>query len=192
MFAYRTTVNGTTGVSPAEILQGLKFSSPIVMVASCTVTTFCQGNTMRWGIAWTFNENLKLDQLQVSTHKKKTKTPKPPLIHQIYHDDTIKELLQKILAIIAKLEMHYKILKKSSTFMLLKVFAEKNTWSHQRRKRREKRKREDVDTKIPEEQVKNASRSIDEEKHKHKLSDIESGSSSLPDERIKLDDAISV
>ncbi|KAJ2949159.1 hypothetical protein O0L34_g6100 [Tuta absoluta] len=102
-----------------------------------TTTEFCQGRVTRWGLAWTY-QNHDLDKLVPGRDKLRKKSI--PLVYllpvikdQPYNFNTVSE---KLLEIINKLKMKYKILNKKGNHLSLDVHAIENTWSNQRKKRR--------------------------------------------------------
>ncbi len=50
-------------------------------VAHCVVTEFCQGRTMRWGLAWTFYPEVKLSVIHVRHDAKIDEKAKHPISH---------------------------------------------------------------------------------------------------------------
>ncbi|XP_055935505.1 RNA N6-adenosine-methyltransferase mettl16-like [Argiope bruennichi] len=117
-----------------------------------TKTEFCQGNTIRWGIAWTFLKDINFEKIQ-RPKPKKPKKCKPPLVHSITRrlkDGKIlplQKVLEDIKSILHELQISTKIIKSVGNYAELEISANQNTWSHQRRKRRE--------------QIKSASHEID-------------------------------
>ncbi|PIK50902.1 putative methyltransferase-like protein 16 [Apostichopus japonicus] len=125
-------------------------------VPTWTTTEFCQGRTMRWGVAWSYQRTAK----KHSPGKKKSKE-KPPLAIQVpptYIDKLFQKLepdsrdgrqsrgrQEKILAVAMAMEEIMKNLKMAITKQLVstkwnpkfELVANRNTWSHQRRKRRQ-------------------------------------------------------
>jgi len=102
-------------------------------VLQYTTTEFTQGRTMRWGLAWTFDEAVKL-----VIPKPKTKTYVPLEI-----SFPTKLLLTSLISSVKNLlttSLNMTILKEEATMM--EVHGKTNTWSHQRRKRREQRDQE--------------------------------------------------
>ncbi|GFU03726.1 RNA N6-adenosine-methyltransferase METTL16 [Nephila pilipes] len=112
-----------------------------------TKTEFCQGNTIRWGIAWTFLKSVDFIQLE-KPKPKKSKKAKPPLVHSILRKDangritSVENILERIKKILLELEILSKLIKFAENYAEVQIMSNKNTWSHQRRKRREKLKSE--------------------------------------------------
>ncbi|KAG7163978.1 RNA N6-adenosine-methyltransferase METTL16-like [Homarus americanus] len=91
---------------------------------TCSVLTeFCQGRTMRWGIAWSFDPTLHLDYVK---SKKDIVTNKPLVL-------IMPRSLMTVYSVMAAWNMIKKWLQQ------LKAF--KATWLHQRRKKREDMKK---------------------------------------------------
>ena len=116
-----------------------------------TTTEFCQGKTMRWGVAWSFTLNLSQ-----SLGCKVRKTTKPLVLSPIPYKkgmfysiegltDYIVDLIVTDLSIKT---FHVTRMSKISSEILLKSLT--NTWSNQRRKRREKKRFASGDTDLHE------------------------------------------
>ncbi|GFR32811.1 RNA N6-adenosine-methyltransferase mettl16 [Trichonephila clavata] len=109
-----------------------------------TKTEFCQGNTIRWGIAWTFLKSVHF--LQFEKAKSKPKKAKPPLVHSILRKSengstaSVEQILERINEILLELEIFSKLIKCAENYAEVQITSNKNTWSHQRRKRREELK----------------------------------------------------
>ncbi|XP_035215551.1 RNA N6-adenosine-methyltransferase mettl16-like [Stegodyphus dumicola] len=110
-----------------------------------TTTEFCQGNTIRWGIAWTFLKSIEF----VKVKKPKPKQ-KPPLVYKIPETNemvySVKKIFNKIKQILSNLKIELNVLHYSEKVAVLEMKSNTNTWSHQRRKRREmlRQKQSDV------------------------------------------------
>ncbi|CAH1985585.1 unnamed protein product [Acanthoscelides obtectus] len=115
-------------------------------VKSFSEAEFCQGNTTRWGLAWTFCDNFDLKKcINPSKAAVKPNKPKKPLIYTLKTNTVDMEKLHtvdmKLQKIFVDLEMNLQtILKKKNSIHYL-VVAFKNTWSHQRRKKREEKRK---------------------------------------------------
>ncbi|CAG0880877.1 unnamed protein product [Darwinula stevensoni] len=111
-------------------------------VPQVATTEFCQGNTMRWGLAWSWNSEINLSSLP-TCQRPKGKTLKPFSWHiprqptkYHYSVDAIALVLQKHFD---NLQIEFKETKKGNRWILgLEIKAAHNTWAHQRRQRREK------------------------------------------------------
>ena len=132
-----------------QLKQTLKNYAQKQVITSFVSTEFCQGNTKRWGIAWTLMPDLNLRDVPV-TKSVKAKPPLvyylPPLMNGIEYN--MKSIADKIEALIKddlKLEAYE--VKENKKRIEFRLRTNTNVWSHQRRKRREvKRKTEIEDT----------------------------------------------
>ncbi|XP_062617286.1 RNA N6-adenosine-methyltransferase mettl16-like [Saccostrea cucullata] len=112
-------------------------------------TEFCQGKTMRWGIAWTFDTNLSFPR-SLFQESKKNKKLSAPLTYTVPQSAVdvydVEHVADKLMGILKSLEIEYTKSDDSKAKRIhLKLTAYKNTWSHQRRKRREmKRQKEEL------------------------------------------------
>ncbi|KFM80235.1 Methyltransferase-like protein 16, partial [Stegodyphus mimosarum] len=110
-----------------------------------TTTEFCQGNTIRWGIAWTFLKSIEFVKVKKPKPKKK-----PPLVYKILETNdmmySVKKIFNKIKQILRDLKIELNVLHYSEKVAVLEMKSNTNTWSHQRRKRREllRQKQSDV------------------------------------------------
>ncbi|XP_039439265.1 U6 small nuclear RNA (adenine-(43)-N(6))-methyltransferase [Culex pipiens pallens] len=113
-------------------------------VSNFTTTRFCQGNTTRWGVAWSFSSEALLykvpDATQQSTNTNK-KSPAKPLQGKILTSTqapTLAEAKSHLLSALTPLALQLQPSEgESDSESLWKLVAQDNTWSHQRRKRRE-------------------------------------------------------
>ena len=108
---------------------------------SFTSTEFCQGKTMRWGIAWSFT-----GKLDAANGHKIRKSHKPLILSPIPYKKgmyySIEGFTDRILDLIVQ-DLGIKTfqltrMSKVSSEILLKSLT--NTWSNQRRKKREKKR----------------------------------------------------
>ncbi|RVE50846.1 hypothetical protein evm_004413 [Chilo suppressalis] len=102
-----------------------------------THTEFCQGRVTRWGLAWTHQD---YDIYKLIGPRDKLRKKNTPIIYSLpklsdctYNVETCTE---KIRSIFKSLDVEYKILNKIGNKFTMQFTAIKNTWSHQRRKRR--------------------------------------------------------
>jgi methyltransferase len=109
------------------------------LITSFVSTEFCQGLTKRWGIAWTFINGLNLKE--VATIKSvKSKPPLiyflPPIMKEAKYDmQSISQKIKSLLINDLKIDsFEIKENRKSIEFI---IKANENTWSHQRKRRRE-------------------------------------------------------
>ncbi|XP_018573896.1 U6 small nuclear RNA (adenine-(43)-N(6))-methyltransferase [Anoplophora glabripennis] len=123
-------------------LPTLKKALREVKVESFIETYFCQGNTTRWGLAWTFSKEFDLKKIHdpIKEQSKKTK-PKHPLIHPLpltnVNEYSITFAADKLLKMFAELEMVVEEVSRNKNILRYFVTAFSNTWANQRKKRRE-------------------------------------------------------
>ncbi|KAK3919368.1 RNA N6-adenosine-methyltransferase mettl16 [Frankliniella fusca] len=125
--------------SVSKILKYLKEKN-ITEIAS---TEFCQGHTTRWGIAWSQTEKLSCESIcsEQFADQKKQKT-KPPLRYVLPKSNcgtlkTFDSVVSEVKQLLSKLEMQLKCVIKDVKSIGYQVTANCNTWSNQRRKRRD-------------------------------------------------------
>nr|CAG4646188.1 EOG090X04JL [Macrothrix elegans] len=128
-------------------LAAVKAAIKEVGALEFTETEFHQGRTMRWGIAWTFNENIHFSQLSLA-QEKINKNNLTPLSYKIpkdgwvgKYDYSVETVLNKIIEKLIEIEVEFKEIMTVRGGRAVGFFARQNTWSHQRRKRREAMKR---------------------------------------------------
>lgn len=132
----------STMIGHKSSLPLLKFTLRQANVSSFKETEFCQGNTTRWGLAWTFCPDIDLkkcpDPLKQLMHRNK---PKEPLIHKVPLNGNIEENFQtltgNIVNLFADMKMAVEDISRKKNICKYLVRAFSNTWSHQRKKRRE-------------------------------------------------------
>ncbi|XP_071524224.1 RNA N(6)-adenosine-methyltransferase METTL16 isoform X1 [Panulirus ornatus] len=132
-----TTLIGTKA-HIKQIKKALDATSP-----SCSVLTeFCQGRTMRWGLAWTYDPSLQLGQVK---SKKQIVTNKPLVLMMprslmtVYSVTAAWNMIKKWLHYL-KVKVH--VFKSTKYFVSANVKAFKPTWLHLRRKKREDKRKE--------------------------------------------------
>ncbi|XP_048767709.2 RNA N6-adenosine-methyltransferase mettl16-like isoform X2 [Ostrea edulis] len=113
-------------------------------------TEFCQGKTMRWGVAWTFDANVSFPRSLFQDNKRNKKLA-VPLTYAVPQSAVsvydVEQVTDRVLGLIKALQIEYIKSKDGKTNIHLKLTAYENTWSHLRRKRREmKRKGEEQNT----------------------------------------------
>ncbi|XP_053668329.1 U6 small nuclear RNA (adenine-(43)-N(6))-methyltransferase [Anopheles marshallii] len=128
-----------------KILHSLKRAS----IHNVTVSRFCQGNTTRWAVAWSFDAKLLLSLVPNSLHSTNETDASPgkkkafgkPVACRIFSTsgmDSIQAvkncILSKLQAIAIDVRTVVETNKTEGT--ILEITARENTWSHQRRKRR--------------------------------------------------------
>lgn len=121
-----------------DIIEFLKDSG----VENYTTTQFCQGNTTRWGLFWSFCVDLPLGSS--SQQETATVTKKNVLKHLIFGNGKPENLLtilkdtqQRIKNLLSSIKVNLKMNEESLTVVNSEITASENTWSNQRRKRRE-------------------------------------------------------
>ena len=111
-----------------------------------TSTQFCQGRTMRWGLAWSFTLDLQYCR---DTPGQVKKTHKPVVLDLIpyrkgmfYSIEGITDML--LTWIIQDLEIKtYRLTKLAKHSSEIVITSQINTWSNQRRKRRQQQRMKD-------------------------------------------------
>ncbi|XP_064618931.1 RNA N6-adenosine-methyltransferase mettl16-like isoform X2 [Lineus longissimus] len=124
----------------AGVLKNELQTKKIKNVASYT---FCQGRTMRWGLAWSFDETVKFPSCPFSTQKKPR--PQQPLVFTVKPSKiecTVDRIGQEVKKIIEDLKIEHTVVMSSSVVWSVSATARENTWSHSRRKRREEARRQ--------------------------------------------------
>ncbi|KAK9871833.1 hypothetical protein WA026_014290 [Henosepilachna vigintioctopunctata] len=139
----------TTMIGHKSSLVPLKALLRKLEVCSFKQTEFCQGHTTRWGLAWTF---LDIDLRSIPAISKVRK--KPPLNFVVPNSDkymyTVDEVNAQILKIIEDLKLQVKEQKKNKGNIIYEITASSNTWSKQRRRKREQLKQLREEEKVSE------------------------------------------
>ncbi|CAI9741036.1 RNA N6-adenosine-methyltransferase mettl16-like [Octopus vulgaris] len=131
----------TSMVGKKQNMLALKYELKNLKIPVFSSTEFCQGKTMRWGLGWSFDESVSFTKSYFKTEKKKEKTPLALCIPTEIAIDFptlcihIKELLQE-------LKINYVETKSNKWILIMSLFATENTWSHQRRQRRQRLREE--------------------------------------------------
>ncbi|XP_060521193.1 U6 small nuclear RNA (adenine-(43)-N(6))-methyltransferase [Cylas formicarius] len=111
-------------------------------VRSFKETEFCQGNTTRWGLAWTFcNFDLRKATDVVKLVGRPVKKHHPMFYFLPVADtgiESVNKVTVRILNIFKTLRMTFEEVTRNKSHQRFFVTALFNTWSHQRRKKREK------------------------------------------------------
>uniref|UniRef100_A0A182PKE1 U6 small nuclear RNA (adenine-(43)-N(6))-methyltransferase n=1 Tax=Anopheles epiroticus TaxID=199890 RepID=A0A182PKE1_9DIPT len=109
---------------------------------------FCQGNTTRWAVAWSFDDKVSLSLVpneqmanckNVSPGKKKpTGKPFSHRLFELSEVESIKSVQERIVTKLRSIDIDVRtvIASNQAKEMMLELTARENTWSHQRRKRR--------------------------------------------------------
>ncbi|KAK6191421.1 hypothetical protein SNE40_003115 [Patella caerulea] len=106
-------------------------------ISNFSTTEFCQGKTMRWGIAWTFDTTIKFPK----SYFEKKKKANSKLIYEIPLDNgmviyDIQNMTAYIISQLQELKVEYKEGKRTNINSCVTMTARENSWSNQRRKRR--------------------------------------------------------
>jgi methyltransferase len=132
----------TTLIGHKRNLAILKESlAKIGTIQATSVTEFCQGRTMRWGLAWTFNPKISLMIKDIRAEAKSLEKLKQPIEFQldfksaavtcVQVSHSLKELFESISVVVAK---EGKVTD-NNCYMRLKTT--KTNWRGQRAKRRQ-------------------------------------------------------
>nr|XP_020667347.1 methyltransferase-like protein 16 isoform X1 [Pogona vitticeps] len=134
-------------------LAPLKEELRIHGVSKVTHTEFCQGRTMRWALAWSFYENVKVPS--PPSKKRKLEKPRKPITFLVLAS-TAKELAMKapsvgidavegmavvaawIRKLLTDLKVQHKNLPCDTDEVSLFLTALENSWIHLRRKKRDR------------------------------------------------------
>jgi len=130
--------------SVAEVKKVLHTTPEVTSLAS---TQFCQGKTMRWGVAWTFVPGIDLRSVQ-SVKAKKSK--EKPFVWSIPRKEKKERNAGRTYGILLApwlrdLQVETEVGLSSQHLCTVKLTARKNTWSKQRRKRREEARTEKME-----------------------------------------------
>lgn len=108
-------------------------------ISNYTETEFIQGNVFRWGIAWSFSQDISsFNNLAGKEQDKSTN-----LLKYVFKDKTISDVQQHIIQIFSDLKISInEINEDSKNCRLWELCATENTWSNQRRKRRAEQRNE--------------------------------------------------
>lgn len=116
-------------------------------IESYTTTTFVQGKTTRWGIAWSFKHNLKTFKNQ-SEAIKKSSAPANILKYEIVSSD-FEETAKDLKRMFDELKIKIKIIREiTGELHQWELTATENTWSNLRRKRRAESSRDSSNSKF--------------------------------------------
>ena len=136
---YTVLLGHKSSLSPVKhILANLR-------AASFTTTEFCQGKTMRWGVAWTFLPNLSLNSVIGTKAKKDKQKPytftieKPESLPQ--SDYTAMALYQRIKRWLEEISVNVLTHKETKFMCSAKISAAGKTWQNQRRMKRERKRK---------------------------------------------------
>jgi len=106
---------------------------------SVATTEFCQGRTMRWGVAWAFKEGLVLPETSLLRKKREEKKLHEPVLFEISlpaHVDSVEQISQKLSEWLTAIDIETKggKMEDRSVTMTLKTYHQ--NWKGQRRRRR--------------------------------------------------------
>uniref|UniRef100_A0A8D8YNT6 Methyltransferase-like protein 16 n=1 Tax=Cacopsylla melanoneura TaxID=428564 RepID=A0A8D8YNT6_9HEMI len=118
------------------------------LVKQVSSTEFCQGNTMRWGLAWTANEHVKLPSTLPRKESGSSKSSKPVVTVLEGVEGGVRDVVDKLLVLCDALQIIYKILQEGADSTRLELTAYQNTWSHQRRLKRKMKQRQENSNEI--------------------------------------------
>lgn len=136
----------TSMVGHKSSLPALKKALRGAQVHSFTVAEFCQGNTTRWGLAWTY---LDCDLRKSATEGARVKSkPRAPLVYDWEGEDndtleSIAKVTSMLLELFQSLQMSCEDVSRNKRHPRYFVTASSNTWSHQRRRLRAKLRQEE-------------------------------------------------
>lgn len=124
-------------------LPPLKEELRKLKVPKFATTEFCQGKTMRWGLAWTFDQTVNFPKSLFQESKKE----RPPLVYQVPRAPTdldydVAHISARIKALLTDLKIQHDVTLNQKSLVKMTLVAKENTWSNQRRKRRQKAKEE--------------------------------------------------
>jgi len=109
-------------------------------VKHITVTQFCQGKTMRWGVAWTYFSDISIDQVKGTKVKA---TPKPFSLviekSELTSNEEINALIcfHKVKRWLEETGVSVQSRKETKYLCSARLTAKNKCWQKQRRKRRE-------------------------------------------------------
>ncbi|XP_052889405.1 U6 small nuclear RNA (adenine-(43)-N(6))-methyltransferase [Anopheles moucheti] len=128
-----------------KILRTLKRAS----IHNVTVSRFCQGNTTRWAVAWSFDAQLLLSLVTNSINRTSDNNGSPgkktafgkPVVCRIFSTSDMDSIQAVKTCILSKLQaiaidVRAVVETNKTEGIILELTARENTWSHQRRKRR--------------------------------------------------------
>ncbi|XP_076335087.1 RNA N(6)-adenosine-methyltransferase mettl16 isoform X2 [Tachypleus tridentatus] len=127
----------TTMLGKKKSLKIVKNELRKQKVEQFITTEFCQGKTMRWGVAWTFMKGVDITKAPTMKHEK----TKPPLVYIIPNElketeYSLSEILNKIKSLMEELKITYQVTHEGKHSVHISLHAKENTWSHQRKKKR--------------------------------------------------------
>lgn len=131
----------TTMVGHKKNLPSLKSQLRQANVTSFRETEFCQGNTTRWGLAWTFCEDIDLKKcVDPIKHIIQANKPKKKIIFKLPiegNEAKLNSIRENIVMLLTDLKMVLEDISRIGGSYKYNVRSFCNNWSNQRRKRRE-------------------------------------------------------
>jgi len=129
---YTTMVGYKTSLGPLK--------KELKAIGACAIAEagFYQGHTLRWGIAWTFKPDIKLNDFLPNKQFRKTKL-RPPMSFPIPESYDSTTALAKLTELVANLKLVVSTLNSKTDKRFLyqaDIKSYENTWAHHRRKRR--------------------------------------------------------
>ncbi|CAG5136646.1 unnamed protein product [Candidula unifasciata] len=127
----------TSMVGKKSSLAPLKAELLHQKVAKYSTTEFCQGKTMRWGIAWTYDSSVTFPRSEFESRKEK-----PPIQYMVPKgaggvDYKVHEVAAYLKQLLESVKVHCFQGKKAKSYTSITLTAAENTWCHQRRLRRQ-------------------------------------------------------
>lgn len=134
---YTTMVGCKTSLQPLKTL--LRSMDHLV---SFKQTEFCQGNVTRWGLAWTYCD-IDLRRVPEATvaQARKDRSQQMALTWTVGDQCDLGHVTEDVLKILKELQMIIKPIGISKNVRSFQIIAKQNTWSNQRRKRRDQKRR---------------------------------------------------
>ncbi|BFZ18937.1 hypothetical protein BsWGS_21976 [Bradybaena similaris] len=137
----------TSMVGKKSSLVPLKAELLHQKVAKFSTTEFCQGKTMRWGIAWTYDSSVTFPRSEFESRKEK-----PPIQYIVPEGAggvqyKVHEVAAYLKQLLESIKVHCFQGKKAKSYTSITLTAAENTWCHQRRLRRQQlRSQQPVET----------------------------------------------
>nr|XP_027218981.1 U6 small nuclear RNA (adenine-(43)-N(6))-methyltransferase-like [Penaeus vannamei] len=127
----------TTLIGTKADIKKIKQVLATVSPAHSSVTEFCQGRTMRWGLAWTFDPKLQLNQVMSKKQMANTKPMVMIMPRSLLTAYSVPAAWRMVAKWLHYLKVKVRVFKNTKYFVGAHVKAYKPTWLHQRRKKRE-------------------------------------------------------
>ncbi|XP_042892976.1 RNA N6-adenosine-methyltransferase mettl16-like isoform X2 [Penaeus japonicus] len=127
----------TTLIGTKADIKKIKQVLATVSPAHSSLTEFCQGRTMRWGLAWTFDPKLHLNQVMSKKQMANSKPMVMLLPRSLLTAYTVPAAWRMVAKWLHYLKVKVRVFKNTKYFVGAHVKAYKPTWLHQRRKKRE-------------------------------------------------------